>query len=241
MNIFASFVLFLLLLLLSSGVAGADAASTTPPRLTSLALVFGETVNVTVVPTFDPDVTSYVANVSDAVFELAVGYTTEEGWEANVSVDVTVAPGVYVYSASNASSSTSSGNDNVTYANVTSNKVAIDRGANDLSVKLTRSNDVTSTTTYVITVVRLSLLTHASLIALSVSPGTLTPAPGESQQQKLHRFYFQAPPVCCSFFFFGFFFSTHHHASTTSLTHSCTHLSIRPFVSRRICRHDFGV
>ena len=102
MNILASFEVFLLLLLFSSGgvITGADAAETTPPRLSALALVFGNNDdvnnNTAVVPTFNPNVTmGYVANVTDAVFELAVGYTPEGGWEANLSVSVTVAPGSY--------------------------------------------------------------------------------------------------------------------------------------------------
>ena len=181
------FPFLLLLLLLPSGTAAA------PPRLTALALVLGRdaNTNVSVLPTFSPDVTTYYANVSDAVFEVAMGYTKEDAWEARVSVDVTVAPrnsssnntGVYYPSNAkddNATTTTTT----TTFANVSSSKVAVAHGVNDVRVTLTRPADpsdpasTSTNTTYVVTVTRLSLATHASLVALSVSPGTLTPPPG---------------------------------------------------------------
>jgi hypothetical protein len=76
----------LLSLLLSSLGGGVHAAA---PRLTALDIA--NNVSTSLVPTFAPDVTAYATNVSDAVFDVALGYTTEDGWQANVAVEVTVA------------------------------------------------------------------------------------------------------------------------------------------------------
>ena len=176
--------------------ASAASASSTPPRLAALNVVVGAQPSgepTLLVPTFDPAVTGgYNANVSDAAFEAAMGYQTEEGWTAGLTVVAsavwcgrtngidTVQPSCGAGASSNATTmgTHAPGTHGVTTTNVTA-KVALGHGRNEVSVTVRRASEPSSATTYVVTVTRLSLATHASLYSLAVAPGTLAPSPGE--------------------------------------------------------------
>lgn len=175
--------------------ASAASASSTPPRLAALNVVVGAQPSgepTLLVPTFDPAVTGgYNANVSDAAFEAAMGYQTEEAWTAGLTVVAsavwcgrtngidTVSPACGAGAANATTMGTHApGTQPATTTNVTA-KVALGHGRNEVSVTVRRASEPSSATTYVVTVTRLSLATHASLYSLAVAPGTLAPSPGE--------------------------------------------------------------
>ena len=136
------------------------------PRLTALSV---SSVSAPLTPSaFDPDVLSYAASVENTVFQVALDYALETPSDTTVSVGV-VAVGA-------------SGRRRLMSRRKLLDTTAmqpVSVGRNDITLTLTRSSDGT-TRSYVLSVTRLSLSTHATLTSLTFSHGTLTPGPSYS-------------------------------------------------------------
>jgi hypothetical protein len=159
----------------------------------------------TLVPAFSADVLNYAANVSDVIFEVSLAYSTEDA-AGDVAVAVSTARSRRLRRRLHASASgvddnsSSSADEDADYEGMrkrmrmrsprvgvrrrkllaTSAAQTLEHGANVVRLAVTHNSDADSVTTYVVTVTRLSLPTHASLVALTVAQGqglTLAPIP----------------------------------------------------------------
>ena len=145
-------------------VKGTARSASTDATLSALALSEG-----TLSPTFSSAVTSYTASVGDAVSRITVTPTTNYAGATDFAGNSSAKPTVEYLNASDTALT------DADTASTDSFEVDLSVGANAIKVKVTAA-DATTVKTYTVTVTRAAAPTDATLSALSLSSGTLSPA-----------------------------------------------------------------